>query len=205
MNGRQFLRWTARHAPPPIELDFVPIRRLPGMFGWGLLAAGVACVAIEAQRFMNAHTDLAERAQIVDALRSRQAVVAPPVPAAAPPSAQEVDAAQRVAARLEADWSALLAALARVSSADVAWVEVELVEAPAPGERSARERDATAASRGLRLVGEARSLEAVLAALDRLRHEPVLVGSELVSHEAVTQDGARFVRFIVGTRTRGSV
>lgn len=175
-------------APAPIELDFVPIRRAPGPLGWALLAVGVICVVIEARGLVAACEDLAERAAIVGALKDRQRAAVPRASAALPLTAQELAGVQRVSARLAADWSEVLAALSRVRGADLAWVEVDMTEA----------RDA---QRGLRLAGEARSLEAVLEVIDRMRREPALSGFELVSHEAATSNGVAFVRFVVATRT----
>ncbi|ATE60494.1 PilN domain-containing protein [Thauera sinica] len=189
-------------APERIELDFVPIRRAPTRLGWALLAVGLLCAGIELERFMSARAELDERARIVAALRSQQPAPAPPAPPEPPLTAQEVQGARRVAARLDADWSTVFAALARVRGSDVAWVEVEMVEVQAAGAGAGDASGRTAAG-GLRLSGEARSLDAVLAVLDRMRHEPVLAGIDLVSHEAAAQDGADFVRFVVAARSRG--
>lgn len=210
MNGSRFQRFErllGRRVPACIELDFVAIRARPGVLGWGLLAVGLLGVGGEAARYIDARTDLFARAQHLHELRRRQAVEAPRVAAEPPLTVQEVQGAQRVAARLEADWSEVFASLARVRGADVAWVEVEMLEAQAPASRAPQGAGeagaATAMTRGLRLTGEARSLDAVLAVLDRMRGEPVLGGIELVSHEAAAQGGASFVRFVIASRNRG--
>lgn len=204
---QRFERMLGRRVPARIELDFVAIRARPGVLGWLLLAAGLLWAGGEAGRYIDVRADLTSRAQHLHELRGRQAVEAPRVVAESPLTVQEVQGAQRVAARLEADWSSVFASLARVRGADVAWVEVEMVEAQATASRAAQGAgevvDATAMTRGLRLTGEARSLDAVLAVLDRMRAEPVLAGLELVNHEAAAQGGASFVRFVIASRNRG--
>jgi hypothetical protein len=206
-------RCAPRHAPGRVELDFVPIRRAPGAVGWILLAVGLACAVFEANRYLAARHDLDRQAAVVDALRTRQQAQPSRLPSAPPLSQQDVHGVQRVVARLEADWSGVFAALARVRGADVAWVEVEMMDARGVEARGVEARasdlrgrgDAgTAAGRGLRLGGEARSLDAVLGVLARMRLEPVLAGAELVSHEAVTDNGVALVRFVVSTRAQGA-
>lgn len=208
MNLARNWRSPTRSTPPPIELDLVPIRRPPALLGWMLLAGGMLCAGIEARHFIVAREELAERSRILHELRARQPVAAPRVAAAPPLSIQEVQGAQRVIARLEADWSGVFAALARVRGADVAWVEIDMLEAQGRASRPAEAAGATrlgtdTALQGLRLAGEARSLDVVLAVLDRMRREPALAGVELVSHEPAAQAGASFVRFVIA-RGRGN-
>lgn len=203
-----FPLWRRRaQAPAPIELDFVPIRRAPGLLGWALLAVGVLCVVVEVQGLLAVREDLAERASIVDALRKQASVALPRTPAAQPLAAHELAGALRVSARLGADWSEVFSALARVRGNDVAWVEVEMAEArgaTADSAGQAAPRAPGGSRRGLRLAGDARSLDAVLKVVDRMRREPALAGVELVSHEATASNGVAFVRFVVATRTQGA-
>lgn len=178
-----------------IDLDFVPIRRAPGLFGWLLLALGLLCLALEIADGLEARADLAERSRIVAGLaaeharqqreaRATQAQQADTTPV----SAQEQLAVRRLASQLDADWNGVFVALSRVRNEDVAWLEVELQGEGRGGDGNS-----------LRLTGQARSLEAVLAALGRMRAEKALAGAELVSHEAVTVDGLALVRFVVNT------
>lgn len=170
-------------APPAVALDFAPVRRRSGPLGWLLLALGLAFLAVEGYALHESRQDLLERERIVAALRQQRAGAGPrPVPVVALPLTRaEVTAANRVSAQIDADWGGVFHALSRVRNADVAWVEV----------------DGDAARNGLRLTGQARSLEAVLAALERVRGEPALAGAELLAHEENTVEGVRMVRFVI--------
>lgn len=184
----------------PLDLDFVPIRRAPGPIGWLLLVVGVFCAAFEAVDVADARADLAERERIVAGLaaahasQDRERRVSEANRAdTQPPSPLELRALQRLSAQLDADWGGVFAALSRVRNEDVAWLEVEL-------EAGEDRRDGTS----LRLTGQARSLEAVLAALARMQGERALAGAELVSHEAVSVEGLALVRFVISTARGGS-
>lgn len=175
--------------PLPVALDFVPVRRGPGVAGWALLAAGLFCIGLEVADYLDARAALDERARLVAALREAHRPTGPAAPDE-PLDAQERHALLRISSRLDADWSGVFAALARVRNDDVAWVEVGM------------EAQGDSARGGLRLTGQARSLDAVLAVLARMRAEPALSSTVLVSHEEVMADGVDLVRFSLAMPAR---
>lgn len=168
--------------PLPVALDFVPVRRGHGIAGWTLLAAGVFCVGLEVADYLHLRAELDERARQVAILRETHRPDNAATPAE-PVDAREREALLRVSSRLDTDWSGVFAALARVRNEDVAWTEVGM------------EARGDSAGSGLRLTGQARSLDAVLAVLARMRAEPALNGTVLLSHEEVVADGVGLVRF----------
>lgn len=163
-------------SPAPIALDFVRQRRLPGLFGWLLLALGLAMAALEVSQFLERRADLAEREQIVERLRhqlerERRTVAATP---SVPVRAEEAAPALQLATQLGRDWPALFADVARAAGDEVG------VLAVAPdGLRGV-----------LSLSAEARSLDGMFGFLGRLEASDTLGGVELVSYE---RDGGRFV------------
>lgn len=177
-------------APAPIVLDFLPVRRPSSRLGWVALAVALAVLSMEGFQFVQAHRALDERAQLLAELqRQRASEPVPPAPVAQPAlTVAEVQALVRVSTQLDADWGQVFVALDRVRGEDVAWIEIE-------GE----------ALRGaLRLTGQARSLDAVLAVLGRMRNDPVLAGAELGGHELTVVDGVTLVRFVMTSRWSGA-
>ncbi|KON80965.1 PilN domain-containing protein [Azoarcus sp. PA01] len=175
-----------RGAPAPLALDFAPIRRRPGWLGWVLLSVGLVAVGIELLAFEAARVDLAEREAIVARLRhqlQRKLSAAPAAPSA-PLSAKEAQAAIKVAAQTNADWSGLFTGLARARSDDVALLEIH---ANAPGGT-------------LTLVGEAPALGAAFDHLRRLQQQDGLRDTRIGRHEWTSGDGGDVVRFATSAR-----
>ncbi|MBT0962723.1 ELKS/Rab6-interacting/CAST family protein [Denitromonas iodatirespirans] len=156
-------------SPAPIALDFVRQRRLPGLFGWVLLALGLAMAALEVSQFVERRADLAEREQIVERLRhqlerERRSMVATPE---APLRAEDAAPALKLATQLGRDWPALFADVAKAAGSEVG------VLAVAPdGLRGA-----------FSLSAEAGSLEGMFGFLGRLEASDALGGVELVGYE----------------------
>jgi hypothetical protein len=96
-----------------------------------------------------------------------------------PERQRDITQANAIARRLNLPWSGLLEALERSGSEGV----VLLSMVPDPQEGT------------LRLSGEGRSLPAVLDYLGSLQQQPVLSQVRLESHETMTQDPLRPVRF----------
>ncbi|ANQ85256.1 hypothetical protein dqs_2222 [Azoarcus olearius] len=176
--------------PRALALDFVPVARRNGAVSWTLLAVGAACSVLAMSDYSAGRDELAARERTLAGLRAARRDA--PRAVAAPLAPAEREAWQRISGRLTADWSGIFAALARVRDGDVAWLEVG-VEAEG------------GANGGLRLTGQARSLDAVFVALARVAAEPALAGAVLVSHEAVVADGVPLVRFTLMTTRRGGV
>ncbi|MCK0512057.1 hypothetical protein [Aromatoleum buckelii] len=177
-----------RGAPAPLVLDFAPLRRRSGWLGWVLLSVGLVAVGFEVVAFEAARTDLAEREAIVARLRHQlqRKLSAAPAPPSPPPSAKEVQAANKVAAQRNADWSGLFAALARTRSDDAALLEIH----------------ADAAGGTLRLVGEAPALGAAFDHLHRLQQQGGLRDARIDRHEWTSGDGGDVVRFATSARWR---
>lgn len=176
-----------RGAPAPLVLDFAPIRRRPGWLGWVLMSVGLVAVGFELVAFEAARTDLAEREAIVARLRhqlQRKLSAAPVAPSAAPPSAKEAQAAIKVAAQRNADWSGLFTALTRARSDDVALLEIH----------------ANAAGGTLALVGEAPALGPAFDHLRRLQQQDGLRDARIGRHEWTSGDGGDVVRFSTSAR-----
>ncbi len=175
-----------RGAPARLALDFAPVRRRPGWLGWVLLSLGLVAVGLELVAFEAACADLAEREAIVARLRhqlQRKLSAAPAAPSV-PPSAKEAQAAVKVAAQRNEDWSGLFAGLARARSDDVALLEIH----------------ADAADGRLNLVGEAPALGAAFDHLRRLQQQGGLRDVRIDRHEWTSGDGGDVVRF--ATRAR---
>lgn len=175
-----------RRAPARIALDLVPIRRHPGWLGWVLLGVGFVAAGLELMAFEAARVDLAEREAIVARLRHQlqRKVSANTPPPSAPASAKEAQAALKVAAQLNADWSGLFAGLARAHTDGVALVEIQ----------------ANAASGTLNLVGEAPELGAAFEHLSRLQQQGGLRDARIDRHEWTSADGGDVVRFATSAR-----
>lgn len=176
-------------APAPVSIDFLPLRRRSSRLGWSACAVALAILLSVAAQLHRDHRDVSERARLLAELQHQRASVpAPRVIVEVPLSAAELQGLQRVSAQLDADWGRVFVALDNVRNADVAWIEIE-----GEGARGA-----------LRLTGLARSLDAVLAALGRMRADPVLASAELSGHEAAVVDGVNLVRFVMVSRWGGS-
>ncbi|CAI06778.1 hypothetical protein [Aromatoleum aromaticum] len=176
-----------RGAPAPLILDFAPIRRRSGWLGWVLLSVGLVAVGFELVAFETARADLSEREAIVARLRhqlQRKLSVAAPAPPSAPASVKEAQAAIKVAAQRNADWSGLFAALASARSDDAAILEIH----------------ADAAGGTLQLVGEAPALGAAFDHLRHLQQQDGLRDARIDRHEWTNGDGGDVVRFATSAR-----
>ncbi|HAF54108.1 MAG TPA: hypothetical protein DCL01_02520 [Thauera sp.] len=177
------------NAPAAVDLDFAPARRRrPGALGWSLLAIGLLAASFAGYEFWAAERELDERAALVARLRTelRQERPQQAVRNAALVSAEEREPADRVAGALNADWASFFADLADASHPEVALLELQ----------------GDAARGSLRMVGEAQSVEAAFAYVDRLQRAGMLREARIDSHEWVTQGPQMVVRFVLTAQWR---
>ncbi|HRP22485.1 MAG TPA: hypothetical protein PLF79_09415 [Thauera sp.] len=177
------------NAPATIELDFAPPRRRrPRLPGWLLLAIGAAALGLAAYDWQAAQAELAEREALTARLRAELRDSRPQQAArtATPATPEEREPAQRVAGVLNADWAALFADLDRARHPEVAVLDLQ-------GD----------AGRGtLRMTGEAQSVEAAFAYVEKLQRTAALREARIDSHEWVTQGPQMVVRFILTAHWR---
>lgn len=175
-------------APLPIELDFRTRRRSAGRLGWLLLAFGVTVAVIEFAGYRDAARDLAEREAIVAQLRGELRQPRTDVREARQTvGAEEAKAVLAVAARLDADWAHVFAAVAAAQGVDATWIDLG-------GD----------ASRGaFRLVGEARSLPDVFDFVARLGGADGIGAAQLASYEWTRSGTTDIVRFTVNATWSG--
>ena len=158
--------------PGLLALDY----RRPGagrlsLAGLTILCLGLAAAGWQTWRYLDAQTKVAARSERLVELRRN--------PARGLPAA---DTARREALRpLDAPWQKLLGDLAGAAGPDLALLALE-----AEGGRGV-----------LRLTGEAASLEAVLAYVQRLSKLPSVSHPELISHDMKRAEDQSVVGFTI--------
>ena len=175
-----------RNAPAALALDLAAGRRRPGWLGWLLLALGALALAFELLGFAAARADLAERAAIVARLRAElrvnEAARGAGGATAEAERALEAAPARKVAAQLQADWPGLFGSIGAAPAGEVGLLAL----------------NADAARGGLRLSGQARSLEAAFAyvgALEAGAAGGALREARIDSHEWVEAGGMTVLAF----------
>lgn len=165
---------------PVMRLDFKCAASMERSAGAWLLIGGILAGGATAQSFATADRTLGEIRQQDAALRQQYA----PLPQAAstldlPQLAAEFRHANDITRQLNLPWEGLFQALESAASKDVALLAI------LPDTRR----------QALQLQGEARSLDAVLAYLARLREQKILSQVTLSSHEIRVQEPDKPVRF----------
>jgi len=168
----------------PLHLDFLHPARRRGAPGMVLLIAGIACVAGAAWQFTTLRQSITQiEARLTETQRMAQRQ-RPPVavsPAEAKLLAQDVGRANAVLASLNVPWDRLFRDLETASSEAVGLTGVQ----PEGGGRQ------------VRITGEARRFEDVLAYVKRLEATPGLANVLLASHEMRTGAALRTFQFTV--------
>lgn len=163
-----------------LDIDFAAVpRRGPNFAGLALLLAGAAALAMVSLEL----DDLEEQTAVAEArLKSltRRSASATDKPASAPREAGD-GAVGEALARLRAPWPELLEQLAALADLPVALLDL----------------DAEARGHSLRLAGEARSLDDVLAFVERMRQSRRLDEVYLQGHELRKVGAAEVVAFTV--------
>lgn len=171
---------------PPLALDFQrPSERAPRWAAWLLLACAAALAAWAADR----HAALQERVDTLESrnraldARLRPARAAGPA-ATSPEGVRRLRQANTVIERLTLPWDRLFAA---VEAADTRGLALLALEPNA--------RDLT-----LRLSGEVRSVDDLLAYVDRLGRQRSLAQVHVVSFDTVDREGTPVIAFTLSAR-----
>lgn len=176
-----------RNAPAPLALDFAPPRRRPSWLGWLVLVLGVLAATAVVLETGAARRDLDERQAIVERLRAQVRSARPAAPSART-AGHDASAALAVAAQLNADWGGVFAELAAAHDRDVSLLELQ----------------ADVGRGGLRLVGEAPTLEAAFAYVERLQARDGLRGAALDSHQWDDSGRNSVLRFTISAAWGGA-
>ena len=171
-------RWARELSLPALQLDFKQSSRHWPWLGVLLLIVGAAWLAYAANeaRVLTGQIDLAEARLEVLAKRGK---VQPASPIDAQVLQQEVRQANDILQQLTLPWNALFQVLESTSEKQIALLAVQ----PDTGKHI------------VRLSGEAKDFDALLAYIARLEKSRVLNHVYLTSHEVRTQDTEKPVRF----------
>lgn len=171
-------RWAREMSLPALQLDFKQSSRHWPWLGVLLLIVGAAWLAYAANeaRVLTGQIDLAEARLEVLAKRGK---VQPASPIDAQVLQQEVRQANDILQQLTLPWNALFQVLESTSEKQIALLAIQ----PDTGKHI------------VRLSGEAKDFDALLAYIARLEKSRVLNHVYLTSHEVRTQDAEKPVRF----------
>ena len=171
-------RWALNMALPALQLDFKQSSRSWPWLGVLLLLGGAAWLgyAMNEARVLSGQIDLAEARLDVLAKRGK---IQPTSPLDAQVLQQEVRQANDILQQLTLPWNALFQVLESTSEKQIALLAVQ----------------PDAAKHRVRLSGEAKNFDALLAYIARLEQSRVLNHVYLISHEVRTQDAEQPVRF----------
>lgn len=171
----------------PLAIDFAAApRRGVSLLGLVLLLAGAACLAAVALDLEETESQVATaEARLRNLTRGQshsQIARSPPAPAARTGSAAAAPAgAATILPRLRTPWHELLAELEQAAELPVAVLSV----------------DAEARGRTLRLAAEAKTMDDVLAFVERLRQSKRLDDVFLLGHEERKVGAATLIAFTV--------
>lgn len=164
-----------------LDIDFAATtRRGPNLIGLALLLAGAAALALVALELDDLDQQTASAEARLKSLTRRAAPSATGKAAVAATDAAGA-AASEALARLRAPWPELLEQLEALADLPVAVLDIE----------------AAARGRTLRLAGEAKTMDDVLAFVDRLRQSPRFDEVSLQGHEQRKVAGGEVVAFTV--------
>ncbi len=160
-----------------LDINFTRRRRAASPLGWLLLVAGGLALGVVALDHQQAKVEL----QAVQERAQRQARELRPGPRrqVAPVSPETAVAVARVGTALAQPWDGLLRELEAQRDPRVALLGIE----------------AQAATRSLRMTGEARSMNDVVAYVNRLRRSALTQSAVLSTHEARREGEVDLIRF----------
>jgi Tfp pilus assembly protein PilN len=167
-----------------LDLDFRREDRQARWAGIALLAAGLAAaIAVGAQ-----YSQLAEESALAEASVQQSGIAARKQTVAIRPSgdpqkvALEMKRASEVAFQLKVPWNDLFASVEAANTPTVALLSIE----------------SDTAKRQVKISGEAKDIESMLAYLRVLGAQPRLANIYLQSHQLQQQDPQHPVRFVLG-------
>jgi Tfp pilus assembly protein PilN len=172
-----------------LELDFRRRPRTARTLGIVLLAASVAGVVAMANHYQRLQDRIVEAESVLHkhGAASRKQAVAASSGRDAQSTALEFKRANEIALQLRTPWPDLFANVEAAQTPEVALLSIE----------SANDKQS------LKIAGEAKNLDAVLAYLRDLQEQPLLANVYLQSHQVQQQDPQRPVRFALGAGWRG--
>ncbi len=171
-------RWGHSMAIRALSLDFKQTPRRWSALGLALLALGALALATVAneERKLAGQIELAESRLQVLAKRGK---IKPALPLDAQALQQEIRQANEILQQLALPWDALFQAVEANSEQEVALLSIQ----PDVGKRI------------VRIGGEVKNFDALLAYITRLEQSKILDHVYLTSHEVRTQDAEKPVRF----------
>lgn len=158
-----------------LRIDFAGRRHRPRVSSIVLFGIGIATLAATAMEYVAADTEQEVAAQALAGARLRARAESASV------SGQQVEALNRVVRQLNLPWQPLLAAIEAHLSERVALLSVE----------------PDAATRLLRLQGEAKSADDMVDFVEALHRDERFVSAALIRHEINESDRNRPYRFIL--------
>jgi len=175
---------------PKLDIDFLRARRRVSTFSVLLLLVGLVATVVTLSEYVDAR-DAYDRAELRQSREQRLAQRDSVIPRRTGATAAQTEepAVQAVVTRLRLPWDGMLAELERHADASVALLNIE----------------SQGLGNGLRLTGEARSMDAVVAYVGRLAAAPQVRAATLSGHEERLSGTVRVVRFSLDlTWGRGS-
>lgn len=165
----------------PLALDFVDTRPPHAPIGWTLLLAGVLTAAGLLYEHSALRAALETREDRIATLEKNRARTQKNVRAAPPDAAQqsEIRRANSVIDELNLPWAALFGAVESASDGAIALLSIQ----------------PDAQKQLVRITGEAKTLDDVLAYIERLQEDTQLTNASLLSHEIRQQDAEKPIRF----------
>lgn len=177
-----------------LAIDFVaPPARKMSLFGLTLLVAGGACLVLAMLELDARAQDLASAESRLKNLTRGLALRGERPPSAKPAGSAASGAAAKILPRLQAPWHELLGELESAAGGPLALPGE--VDGTAGQPVALLGVDADARSRTLRLSGEAKSIDAVLAFVERLRASRRLDDVYLLGHEQRVIGAATVIAF----------
>jgi len=161
-----------------LTLDFVRTPRRAVWLGILLLVAGAIVLGMVAN-YERALADQIELANARLAVLTKGSQVTPTQPVNAEEQQQEIRRANEILQQLAMPWSALFNVVEDSNEKEIALLAIQ----PDTGKRV------------LRLAGEAKNFDALLAYIARLEQSPILNQVYLINHELRLQDPQQPVRF----------
>jgi len=171
-------RWAIDMALRALNLDFKQTPRHWSVLGLLLLVIGAAVLATVAsvERSLTGQIELVEARMEVLAKRGK---IKPAQPLDAQELQQEIRQANDILQQLSLPWDALFNAVEATSEKQIALLSIQ----PDVGKHI------------VRIGGEAKDFDALLAYMTRLEHSKILNHVYLTSHELRSQDAEKPVRF----------